>query len=124
MRYRVRAEARTALLGEGELVIGRSSYCSLILEHGSVSRIHAVLRVVGADGTEIEIEDLGSSNGTFVNGQRLTGPTRVALGADVKIGAQLLAIEEAPPREAFKTGRRAIEGAAETNVDTVVVKAT
>ena len=34
--------------GEGEVVIGRSSYCSLVLDHDSLSRVHASLRIVGS----------------------------------------------------------------------------
>lgn len=98
----MRAEARAAVLGEGELVIGRSAYCSLVLEHNTVSRLHAVLRSVD---DAVELSDMGSSNGTFVNGTRITGPVRVKLGDDIKIGTQPLSLEPVPPRKATDTGR-------------------
>lgn len=121
MRYRVRAEQRMALLGQGELVIGRSPYCSLMLEHGSVSRIHAVLRHLGE---EVEIEDLGSSNGTFVNGERITGARKLRPGDELRIGALALVLEVAPTREALRTGKRlspSVDEEGELIVDTMVM---
>ena len=55
------------LPGTGTLTVGRSQKCDVSIDSGSVSRHHANL-VVGQD---IEIEDVGSSNGTFVDGVRL-----------------------------------------------------
>jgi pSer/pThr/pTyr-binding forkhead associated (FHA) protein len=100
VRYRVRAESKAAVLAEGELVIGRSSYCSLVLEHVSVSRVHASLRI---RGERIELQDLGSSNGTFVGGKRIKEPTLVQPGDAIKIGTLELVIEPIRPREAFDT---------------------
>ncbi len=51
-----------------EMTIGRSPDCGLVLDHPAVSALHA--RISQADGHSV-IEDLGSSNGTFVNGDRL-----------------------------------------------------
>src|SRR5262249_53912591 len=49
----------------GEVTLGRSSACNLIADSGAVSKVHArVLRTTD----QLTIEDLGSSNGTFVNG--------------------------------------------------------
>src|SRR4051794_14681992 len=90
--YRVCAQDRHVLLGEGEVVIGRSSYCSLVLDHETLSRVHASLRVVG-DG--IELSDLGSSNGTFVNGAGIAAPTRVRPGDDIRLGKVKIWIEVA-----------------------------
>jgi len=50
---------------DGETTIGRSRESGLFVDHGSVSRRHAVLRVAGSAW---HIEDLGSANGTFVGG--------------------------------------------------------
>jgi pSer/pThr/pTyr-binding forkhead associated (FHA) protein len=102
VRYRVRAESKAAVLGDGELVIGRSSYCSLVLEHASVSRVHASLKL---RGDEIELTDLASSNGTFVGGKRIKTPTMVKPGDAVRIGTLDLAIEAIRPREAFDTSK-------------------
>jgi pSer/pThr/pTyr-binding forkhead associated (FHA) protein len=102
MRYRVRAELRTALLGEGELVIGRSAYCSLVLEHATVSRVHAAIRKAG-DG--LEIVDFESCNGTFVNGARVKAPAPVAPGDAIRVGSVPVVIDLVPVRVAIDTGR-------------------
>ena len=54
----------------GEVTIGRSQECDLVLKGGYPSRKHA--RLYFSEGTA-RLEDLGSSNGTFVNGERITG---------------------------------------------------
>jgi FHA domain len=100
--YRVCADERHAALGEGEVVIGRSSYCSLVLEHETLSRVHASLRVVG-DG--VELSDLGSSNGTYVNGVPIKGPTIVRPGDDIRLGRVRIWIEIASARVSAATGR-------------------
>ena len=69
---------------EGELVIGREG-AALTIEDSELSRRHAAIRPVEGG---IEIEDLGSLNGTFVNGQRIDAPTRLAGGDSVKLGAE------------------------------------
>jgi pSer/pThr/pTyr-binding forkhead associated (FHA) protein len=105
------------LLGEGELVIGRSSYCSLVLDHASVSRVHASVRL--SDG-RIELTDLGSSNGTFVRGRRIQETTVVEPGDDVRIGSQLIHVESVRSREAADTSRRGIAiDDAETEFETM-----
>jgi hypothetical protein len=54
-----------------ELVIGRADDCDLVIPERQVSRRHARIRL---EGERYVLEDLGSKNGTFVNGQELTGP--------------------------------------------------
>lgn len=61
-------EGQTHTLQEGENVIGRAADARVVLTHASVSRRHARIIV---HGDEIWIEDLGSRNGTFVDGQRI-----------------------------------------------------
>src|SRR4051812_10307979 len=100
--YRVCAQDRHVLLGEGEVVIGRSSYCSLVLDSETLSRVHASLRVVD-DG--VELSDLGSSNGTFVNGVIVKGPTRVRPGDDIRLGKVKIWIDVASARVSAATGR-------------------
>jgi pSer/pThr/pTyr-binding forkhead associated (FHA) protein len=100
--YRVCGQDRAVLLGEGEVVIGRSSYCSLVLDHESLSRVHASLRIVGSG---IEISDLGSSNGTFVNGAAIKGPTRIVPGDEIRLGKVKIWLEVASARISATTGR-------------------
>jgi pSer/pThr/pTyr-binding forkhead associated (FHA) protein len=66
----------------GELIIGRQN-ADLTLEDAEVSRRHAAVRL---DGGRLEIEDLGSANGTFVNGTRIEGRVTVGGGAKIRIG--------------------------------------
>lgn len=77
-----------------EAVIGRASDCALVLQSGSVSRRHA--RITRA-GTELTIEDLGSSNGTFVNGARLGAPRVLVDGDEVKLGSITGRFVQPPP---------------------------
>ena len=74
-----------------ELVVGRED-AGLTIEDEEISRRHAVIRP--GDGG-VEIEDLGSRNGTFVNGVRIESATRLAGGDTVKLGQSVLQIESA-----------------------------
>jgi pSer/pThr/pTyr-binding forkhead associated (FHA) protein len=76
---------------ENELVIGREG-AAVTIADSELSRRHAAVRPV--DGG-IEIEDLGSLNGTFVNGKRIDAPTRLAGGDSVKLGQSVLELEAA-----------------------------
>jgi len=76
---------------EGELVIGREG-AAVTIDDSELSRRHAAVRPV--DGG-IEIEDLGSLNGTYVNGRRIDAPTRLAGGDSIKLGQSVLELEAA-----------------------------
>jgi hypothetical protein len=65
-------------------VVGRGSACDLVLSDLTVSRVHAELR--REDGGEWLLVDLGSLNGTRLNGWRLVGPARVRSGDEVSFG--------------------------------------
>ncbi len=83
-----------------ELVAGRDLGCHLRFgEDALVSRTHA--RVFLEDSRVI-IEDLGSTNGTFVDEQRISGRRELTAGARIRIGTQLLWLYrgENPPRGA------------------------
>jgi ABC transport system ATP-binding/permease protein len=73
---------------EGDtLVVGRDPTADIVLDTPNVSRLHARLERV-KDG--FRVEDLGSTNGTWVNGERLKGPTVVKPGDDLRFGPQRL----------------------------------
>jgi len=69
---------------ETEVVVGRATDCQWIIASGAVSRRHA--RLV-RHGREVTIEDLDSSNGTFVNGERLSAPRGLHDQDRVQFGA-------------------------------------
>ena len=73
----------------GELMIGRE-HSGVTLDDSLVSRRHAVVRTLpGA----LEVEDLGSTNGTYVDGERLRGRTSVRDGAEIRIGTTVFEVE-------------------------------
>lgn len=67
-----------------EAVVGRDPGCDLALDLSMISGRHARL---ARDGDRIRIEDLGSANGTFVNGVRIAGPTPVRPGDLIGLGS-------------------------------------
>lgn len=87
MSYRLEgtigSQAMKWTLEDGSHRVGRGPANEIVVPHGTVSREHAVIRV---DGEKAEIEDLGSRNGTFINGHPLTGASAVAAGCRVRFG--------------------------------------
>lgn len=80
----------SAELAGGVIMIGRGADCQLILDDDYVSTRHA--RVVSnEDGSYAE--DLGSTNGTYVNGQRITAPTTITMSDTVRIGKTAMKLE-------------------------------
>lgn len=77
-----------------EAIIGRLPECDVQLPSNMVSRKHAR---VYKDGDEFFIEDLGSGNGTFVNGQKIAGPRKLAHDDRLKFGPLLVRFESANP---------------------------
>ncbi len=73
-----------------ETVMGRSEECAVYLPHSQVSRIHAVIRLRSDD--TLELVDLGSMNGTRLNGERALGPRTLHSGDVVRIGTETLTV--------------------------------
>jgi pSer/pThr/pTyr-binding forkhead associated (FHA) protein len=103
-RYRVRCEDRWAWLGEDDLVMGRSSYCSFILDHETLSRVHASLRL---SGERVLLVDEGSSNGSFVNGARVEGAVEVVPGDDIRLGRLRISLDHVAARSPQDTAELA-----------------
>ena len=78
-------DGETLALNEGETIVGREAGLGLSLTgESSVSRNHArFIRV----GNQVTLEDMGSTNGSFVNGAKLTSSTVLRPGDEVRFGA-------------------------------------
>lgn len=91
---------------ERETFIGRQSDLDLVLAEDLVSRRHARITVRGG---LVTLHDLGSTNGTFVNGRRVR-ETHLAEGDRVAIGGSLMVLSRAVPGSEKKTDARLLEG--------------
>ena len=76
-------------LTEGDLVVGRAAECDLALADSFLSRQHA--RLIRRGGT-VEVEDLGSSNGTRLNGERVTARAPVRPGDVIELSGTTIAL--------------------------------
>ena len=79
------------LIPRGRYVIGQEGRNEIVVDEPSVSGLHARLDVESDD--EIYLEDLGSANGTFVDGQIASGATRLSFASDVRLGAVAMRFE-------------------------------
>lgn len=77
-------------LGAGAYVLGRSADCDVVLRDPSISRRHASLLLRGG---RLTLADLGSSNGTFIDGERVEATTRITGPCTVRLGKYELALE-------------------------------
>ncbi len=75
-----------------QMSIGRDSTNDIVINDAEISRRHARLTFQGG---KFVLEDLGSTNGTFVNGQRLAGPRVLKAGEVVSFGEQIVLVFEA-----------------------------
>jgi hypothetical protein len=73
---------------EDELTVGRGAGCAVVLVDDTfVSQVHARVFTRGSDPY---VEDLGSTNGTLLNGESLTEPTRLRRGDRVQFGETIM----------------------------------
>ena len=89
---------------EREIIVGRSSDLDMVLVEEMVSRRHARVQLTGGS---VRIDDLGSTNGTFVNGERVTH-AELQEGDRVLIGSNILkvvAIDGSAPEMALEPGQ-------------------
>jgi predicted component of type VI protein secretion system len=86
---RGRSATTTLKLGDGVTSLGRHDDCVIRIKSSQVSRRHCEL--LDVDG-KLAVRDLGSSNGTFVNGKRVTGQQTLKVGDELTVGAVTLRV--------------------------------
>ncbi len=84
-------EGETVSLDHAPLLIGRGADAAIRLDDDYVSTRHAR---IAASGDQWFIEDLGSTNGTYVGSSRLTQPTTIQLGTQIRIGKTTLELRK------------------------------
>jgi hypothetical protein len=102
MTFRLRLLLREVTFDADEVTIGRGDDCAMSIDDGLLSRRHAaILR----RGPGFELTDLGSRNGTRLNGQRVRTPTPLRDGDRIRLGASEIVfvrddarLDEAPQR--------------------------
>ncbi|HTV50577.1 MAG TPA: FHA domain-containing protein [Steroidobacteraceae bacterium] len=98
---------QTFALSEGEHLAGRDESCSLLIDANTVSRRQARILVVAGGVT---VEDLDSTNGTLVNGQRIAHATPLHPGDQLSFGSEQLQVRRrkahAPTVKVEDRGRR------------------
>lgn len=72
---------------DGTLQVGRAEACQIHVDDTYVSQFHA--RIFSRDGSWF-VEDLGSTNGTYLNSRRLTTPSQLRAGDRLKLGKAVL----------------------------------
>jgi len=91
MKFVVRAGAQAGMefpMDRPVVRIGRGSGSDIILQDSQASRQHAE---ISQQGDQLFVRDLGSTNGTLVNGERITGPRLLQPGDSIQIGDTMLA---------------------------------
>jgi hypothetical protein len=73
-----------------ELTVGRAGGCQITLDDTYVSQLHA--RVFRRDG-QLYVEDLGSTNGTYLNRRKVTAPLAIRKGDRLQIGKTVMELQ-------------------------------
>lgn len=80
----------TLRLGENSILLGRAPSSTLVLDDDYSSNRHA--RIFPADGVWY-VEDLGSTNGTWLGTSPVTGPTPVPIGTPIRVGQTVIELQ-------------------------------
>ena len=71
-------------------ILGRSIEATIPVDDGKVSRLHAAVDTLRGDHFVV---DLGSTNGTYLNGRRISGVEKIKLGDEIRIGSTVFKVE-------------------------------
>ena len=100
-------------LVKSEIIIGRDDSADVTIPASAVSRRHAKLML---EGGNYMLEDLGSSNGTFLNGEKLTERRPLKSGDKIRLGQIINLVYHAPATEPDKTAVRSAPAARPSHV--------
>jgi len=95
---------RTYQLAEGDNIIGRDPRCDVWLDADGVSRRHAVIRV-DSSNRRVRLEDLGSTNGTFVGPASVDAEIALSDGDLIQVGTVALTVRVRAPDKLPETKR-------------------
>ncbi len=84
---------RRLTISPGERTVGRSHRCNVVVDDRSVSRVHAM---VSCSNGRLTVQDLNSSNGTYVNGELLRGEADLCDGDELRLGEAKLRVRRIP----------------------------
>ena len=84
-------QGQSVPLGDGPILLGRGTDAAIRLDDDYVSTRHARF---ATNGEQWFIEDLGSTNGTYIGSQRVTTPVPVGLGIQVRIGKTVVELRK------------------------------
>jgi pSer/pThr/pTyr-binding forkhead associated (FHA) protein len=90
----------------GSTVIGRDPSAGIVVEDPEVSRRHASISL---DDEGVVVTDLGSLNGTWVEGERIDEPRVLSLGQKLRVGQTVLEVQEPPAQETIISRRDTVE---------------
>jgi len=99
-RFRLAMNDRRFLLMDGINIIGRAPEVAVHIDSPGVSRLHAHVRIEHGVAT---LEDLGSKNGTLLNGNRIEAATALADGDEIRLGTVVLTFRSAPATDETET---------------------
>ena len=86
-----RSQGERADLANAPILIGRGADAAIVLDDDYVSTRHAR---IAASGDQWFVEDLGSTNGTYIGSVRINQPTAIAIGTRIRIGKTILELRK------------------------------
>ena len=112
-------------LASGKFLIGREQDCQLRANSEMVSRHHCVFTI---DDFTVRLRDLGSTNGTFVNGERLQGSTELSAGDRIQAGSLnfqvlLRRVAQSAPDATVSDGAAPLDAEPQVSDETVQIAA-
>jgi DNA-binding winged helix-turn-helix (wHTH) protein len=93
-------DTQRVALEEGDAVLGRAPDATVWIDVPGVSRYHARIRVEGQRAT---VEDLASKNGTYLRGRRVSAPSALSDGDEIRLGSCVVVFRVPPPADTTTT---------------------